>query len=564
MAEPMSPLPYPENIDLASQIEFDSAGGKIWLDQQRMTLFSLTALAQLRGELIETIGRERAKGFFIRQGYKMGMADAQIAKQLRKGSKEDGFLAGPQLHALRGMVKVEVIELEIGEDTFHGVIDWIDSYEVEISLQQSEPENEPVCWNLIGYACGYSSMFMERPIFFQEVECVGCGDQRCRIIGKPTENWPNHDEFKKFFAPDSIIEELQQLRSEVDVLRSNIDETATMTEVIGRSKSFRHALNMVTKVSDSKVSVLLLGETGVGKEVMARTLHKYSDRRDQPFVAINCAAIPPDLIESELFGAEKGAFTGATQTRMGKFERAHGGTIFLDEVVELPPRAQATLLRVLQEGEFERLGDNKTRTVDVRLIAATNENLQLAVEEHRFREDLYYRLNAYPVSVPPLRERKEDIPLFIDYFSTKFQALYNKRVLGFSDRAMETLLNHPWPGNIRELKNIIERSVILVEPHRVIGIEHIFPNTNYAPPKRNGASEALTAQAPDPVQTDSDSSAVLASLLDSGVNFDTLESRLIAAALEKASGNVSKAARLVGLSRPAFAYRLKKSKEDKP
>lgn len=182
-----------------------------------------------------------------------------------------------------------------------------------------------------------------------------------------------------------------------------------MTEVIGRSKSFRHALNMVTKVSDSKVSVLLLGETGVGKEVMARTLHKYSDRRDQPFVAINCAAIPPDLIESELFGAEKGAFTGATQTRMGKFERAHGGTIFLDEVVELPPRAQATLLRVLQEGEFERLGDNKTRTVDVRLIAATNENLQLAVEEHRFREDLYYRLNAYPVSVPPLRERKKEI-----------------------------------------------------------------------------------------------------------------------------------------------------------
>lgn len=554
----MPPIKYPENIDLSSQIEFDSPGGKIWLDQQRMTLFSLTALGQLRKELIATIGRERAKGFFIRQGYEMGIADAQLAQQLRpEQSKENIFLAGPQLHALRGMVKVDVIELDIDGDDFHSVIDWIDSYEVEISLQQSETEHEPVCWSLIGYACGYGSMFMGRPIFFQEVECVGCGDQRCRIIGKPAEEWDNHEEFKQFFAADNIIEELQKLRSEVDVLRSNIDDPGTLTEIIGRSKSFRHSLNLVMKVSDSKVSVLLLGETGVGKEVMARTLHKHSDRRDKPFVAINCAAIPPDLIESELFGAEKGAYTGATQTRIGKFERAHGGTIFLDEVAELPPRAQATLLRVLQEGELERLGDNKTRKVDVRLIAATNEDLQLAVTEHRFREDLYYRLNAYPVSVPPLRERKEDIPLFISHFSTKFQALYNKRVLGFSDKAMEALLNHHWPGNIRELKNIIERSLILVESHKVIGVEHIFPNTNYIPSERNEEHFSTDVGADGQVEQHANSSELLNSMLDAGMDMKAMEAQLIKTALENAKGNVSKAARMLGLSRPAFAYRLK-------
>ena len=318
---------------------------------------------------------------------------------------------------------------------------------------------------------------------------------------------------------------------------------------------------MVTKASDSKVSVLLLGETGVGKEVMARAVHKTSDRADKPFIAFNCAAIPPDLIEAELFGVEKGAYTGATQSRMGRFERADQGTIFLDEVVELTPRAQATLLRVLQEGELERVGDNKVRQVDVRVVAATNEDLSVAVAEGRFRADLYYRLSAYPINIPPLRDRKEDISLFVHHFLEKYETLYHKNIMGVSDRGMEQLLEYSWPGNIRELENVVERAVILAETNGVIGMDSMFPGASHT------SSENKIIDASGRLQNQDFSDGIngevlVESLLESGFQLEEFERNVLTSAMNKTGGNVSKAARLVGLSRPAFAYRMKKFNTD--
>lgn len=537
--------------DVDSEVRF-SDQGKVWLNEQRIILFSLAALAHFRREVYDTIGPERCKAFFIRLGYQVGILDGEMARQQSEDfSFEKRFMLGPTLHALRGMVLPHILDLDLGEETgnFYCDVQWDNSYEVEICQSDFGLMDEPACWNLVGYASGYSSVIMQREIYFQEDECRACGDERCHVIGRPAEEWDNYHQYKHYFEPDGLLEELRELQSHVDVLRTNWEDNESLTDIIGQSKPFRQALNMVTKAADSKVSVLLLGETGVGKEVMARALHRSSDRADEPFIAINCAAIPPDLIETELFGVEKGAYTGADKARAGRFERADRGTIFLDEVVELTPRAQATLLRVLQEGEFERVGDNKVREIEVRVVAATNEDLSDAVDQGRFRADLYYRLSAYPINIPSLRERKEDIPLFVNHFLEKYQALYNKKLRGISDRGMEQLTTYNWPGNIRELENVVERAVIITESHSMIGMDAILPDS------ASSQHEAVQS---------ADTSVVLGSeflyesLLEGDFDLEAFEAGIIKAALERAGGNVSRAARLVGMTRPAFAYRLKK------
>ena len=245
-------------------------------------------------------------------------------------------------------------------------------------------------------------------------------------------------------------------------------------DVTGISPGFRAAYDLLKQAAGSNITVLLQGETGVGKEVFARSLHEMSSRSGKPFVAVNCAAIPHELVESELFGVEKGAFTGALVSRPGRFERADGGTLFLDEIGDLPASAQAKLLRVLQEGEIERLGDQKTRKINVRLVAATNANLQDQVKEGRFRSDLYYRLNAYQILIPPLRERKQDIPLLAKHFLARHTAVHGKKLRGFTDKAKRALLGYPWPGNIRELQNTVERGVILAPGGTRIEVNHLF------------------------------------------------------------------------------------------
>jgi len=253
----------------------------------------------------------------------------------------------------------------------------------------------------------------------------------------------------------------ERTQNENLVLREEIDRSSMFEEIVGSSEPLRRVLSQVAKVAPTDSTVLILGETGTGKELIARAIHKRSNRSGRAFIRVNCAAIPPSLIASELFGHEKGAFTGATQRRVGRFESADSGTIFLDEVGDLPPETQIALLRVLQEREFERVGGSQTVPVDVRVVAATNADLSAAVAEGTFRQDLFYRLNVFPIQVPALRERDDDIPLLVEYLIDRYAQAAGKKIKNISKGTLDLFQNYDWPGNVRELQNVIERAVIL-------------------------------------------------------------------------------------------------------
>ena len=274
-------------------------------------------------------------------------------------------------------------------------------------------------------------------------------------------------QISRWYIAGTDIEERKQaeerLRSENVALREEIDKASMFEEIVGTSPALKSVLSRISKVAPSDSTVLITGETGTGKELVARAIHRRSGRASRAFVSVNCAAIPCDLIASELFGHEKGAFTGATQQRLGRFELANGGTLFLDEVGELPPETQIALLRVLQEHEFERVGGTRPMRADVRVIAATNRDLQAAISAGSFRSDLFYRLYVFPIEIPALRERKEDIRLLVEYFIDRYARKAGKNITSIDKKTLGLLESYPWPGNIRELQNVIERSVIVCE-----------------------------------------------------------------------------------------------------
>ena len=286
--------------------------------------------------------------------------------------------------------------------------------------------------------------------------------QRLRLVGEIFSNALSRkqadESLHKAFAEIKTLQ--QQLQAENLYLREEIKGAHNFDEIIGQSDVLKSVLFRVEQVAPSDATVLILGETGVGKELVARAIHQLSPRNARPLVKVDCAALPANLIESELFGHEKGAFTGAEAQRVGRFEVAHGGTLFLDEIGELPPALQTKLLRVLQDGEFERLGSSQTISVDVRVIAATNRDLEEDLGSGRFRKDLYYRLQVFPITVPPLRDRREDIPLLVRFFVERFARKSGKAIDTVPAEAMEALQRYPWPGNVRELQNVIERAVI--------------------------------------------------------------------------------------------------------
>ncbi|HZU39348.1 MAG TPA: sigma 54-interacting transcriptional regulator [Gemmataceae bacterium] len=267
-------------------------------------------------------------------------------------------------------------------------------------------------------------------------------------------------------------------------LQDEIKSAHNFEEVIGQSAALQAVLDKVRSVAPTDASVLITGETGTGKELIARAIHSASKRRDKPLIKINCAAFPTGLVESELFGHEKGAFTGAIARRSGRFELADGGTIFLDEIGEIPPETQVKLLRVLQEREFDRVGGGSPIKVDIRILAATNRDLLQAVREKTFREDLYYRLSVFPIPLPPLRERKEDIPLLVHFLVHKFAARIGKHIDAVTEQTMRRLIDYPWPGNIRELENILERAVILARGASLVIAPDFLPLSDAAPADR--------------------------------------------------------------------------------
>ena len=298
--------------DLINQIRFDVENGKIWFCEQRMLLSHAYALWRLREDLVESLGKERAKRFFMRYGYYAGVQDAETAQKVRPYSDpKDAFLVGPQLHTTRGMVKVTPITLDIDikHGKFYGVFTWEDSFEVAYHKKKNGISQEPVCWALLGYASGYSSYFMGKQIAFTETQCEAMGHTHCHIIGKPIEEWDETTDLERSMLPDPVEEELFSLRSELDELKhrkqNDLLEQDSLFDAVGESPAFRHVCEMLNKASKSKAAVLLEGETGVGKEAFAKGLHAGSDRSNQPFVAINCACIPPELIEAELFGVER-------------------------------------------------------------------------------------------------------------------------------------------------------------------------------------------------------------------------------------------------------------------
>ena len=326
--------------------------------------------------------------------------------------------------------------------------------------------------------------------------------------------------------------EIKNLRTENIELRAELSRRYEYDNIVGRSEAMREIFGTIDRVAPTRSTVLLCGESGVGKGMIARAIHHHSPRSSKPFVKIDCTSIPENLMESELFGYEKGAFTGANTTKPGKFEQADGGTVFLDEIGDVPGPVQVKLLRVLQEREFERLGSNKTRHIDVRVLAATNVDLRAALEQGRFREDLYYRLNVLPINIPPLRDRKEDIPFLASHFIGKYQKDLGSQVESISDAAMQKLMEHRWEGNVRELENVIERSMVLATG-KVLEASDI--KLDMAPKSRPAAID---------------------SFLPEGQTLDQFEQSIIKEALHRASGNKSQAARLLGLTRNALRYRL--------
>jgi len=315
--------------------------------------------------------------------------------------------------------------------------------------------------------------------------------------------------------------------------------------IIGESEPMRAVYEVIEKVADTPSTVLITGESGTGKELIARALHENSARKHKPFVSVNCAAIPPDLLESELFGYEKGAFTGAVTSKPGRFELAHGGTLFLDEIAEIPVSMQVKLLRALQEQQFERVGGIKTISVNVRLIAATNRDLKASIAEGGFREDLYYRLNVVHVHLPPLRERPSDIPLLVDHFIEKFNAKLDRSVTGFDPDALQQLLGYTWPGNIRELENIVERCMIFAADGDV-GAQHLPAEIRDVDGPSHGVVAGIDVT---PGETGLKEAVREATL--------KLERAFIVRALEQTGGNVTHTARLLKISRKSLQNKMK-------
>lgn len=581
MPESENELRFPEIRDLAEQLHFSPSEGRIWLTDRRMILVHAEAFTALRQELIESYGPEAARGLLTRIGYAAGCRDAELAWKVRGSSDTltDVWIAGAQLHSLEGMVHTEVVRGDIDSKSGKCFVEflWKNSVESEAHVGVYGLGSEPCCWMGVGYSSGFLSTCMGKRVLVREVECRSMGAAQCRAIAKPANEWDNPEDDLKYFeprqpnhprasAPPSSRSRSHQHAAHKAVAAS----VPTATDIVGASASFNAILHKILRVAPTNATILLLGESGVGKSRFAREVHKNSKRSQGPFIEVNCAAIPEQLIESELFGVERGAFSGAIESRAGRFEIADGGTLFLDEIATLSPTAQGKLLRVLQTGEMERLGSTKTLRINVRVIAATNENLQKAVKEGRFREDLFYRLNVFPILIPPLRERKDDLPVLLEHCINKFSQFHGRTITGVTSRALQAILSYSWPGNIREFENVIERGLILADDGSPLDIFHLFSvdgsiesqeimslsdmGSLVSKSVQNSWGESPAAT----LQTDNLNNWAEELVGQGKATLSDVEDALVRAAVSKAGGNISKAAQLLRVTRNQMDYRVKK------
>jgi DNA-binding NtrC family response regulator len=475
-----------ERLDLTEVLDFRPDKGIIQLHEQRVVILSAAAMGLLRKELIETLGLETARRLFLRFGYADGYHDAvSLRDRSHWTSPIEGLRAGAALHRLEGIVRAEIVSIEHDATSgrFEEDVVWHDSYAADQHVHHYGKSDTPVCWSLVGYASGYASACLGQEIYFRESGCVGQGAKTCSVAGKDAKSWGDSLEELRFdFQGADLGREVERLRQtvhrqlqelerrerhvarrerELDLLRERVARHADAKHFVAGSAAMQEVLELAGRVAPLDTTVLVQGESGTGKEFIVRMIHEQSPRAGAPFVSINCAALTETLLESELFGHVRGAFTGAVREKAGLFEVAGNGTLFLDEVGEVAPTVQAKLLRALQEREIRRVGAERDIKVNARVVAATNRDLRAAVAAGTFREDLYFRLGAFVITVPPLRERREDIPRLVLDFVRRSAARVKKDVRNASADTMTALINYHWPGNVRELEHAIERAVIV-------------------------------------------------------------------------------------------------------
>jgi DNA-binding NtrC family response regulator len=470
------------DLDLRELLHFDPQGGVIRFGSQRALLLDAVAIGLLRQELIETLGRSAARGILTRFGYAHGWRTATTLRgDFAWDDEREWRTAGGRLHTLQGLVIVRAPGPgEAAEKPPVGDSIWHESYEAEQHLLFRGQADEPVCWTLTGFASGYLSCAHGREVLCVEERCCGKGDAVCRLVGRFREDWGDAvaSELSSYYQKACLDEALGRVTDEIKRLEKRLrsrqkelgPKTAAATDssgLVAQSATMRRVMDLARRVAKVESTVLLTGESGVGKERIARLIHAESARVGGPFVAINCGAVPEGLLESELFGHARGSFTGASQDRPGLFEAAQGGTLFLDEIGEVPPSMQVKLLRALQEREVRRVGENKSRPVEVRVLAATNRDLVSEVNAARFRQDLYYRLRVVEIRVPPLRERREDILPLARTFLQEAAGRARRKVTSLTPAAANQLVRYGWPGNVRELENAIERAVVLADGSRI-------------------------------------------------------------------------------------------------
>jgi DNA-binding NtrC family response regulator len=463
------------DLDLRELLDLDPKGGILRFAGQRVLLLDAVALGLLRKALIDRLGARAARALLTHFGFAHGWRTAESLRDAFPwDSDQEWRAAGGRLHTLQGQVIVEPAKRRVGDGPapFAEAL-WRDSYEAEQHLLLVGQSDEPVCWTLCGFASGYLSRANGRAFYCIEERCRGKGDAACRVVGRSREEWgeaiePHLPFFEKDCLRGQLGELAEALKRAEQQLRSRKRELARVTafadEVVGmtaRSEPMRRVLDLARRAAKVDSTVLVTGESGAGKERIARLIHDESARAGGPFVAVNCAAVSEGLLESELFGHVRGAFTGATQDRAGLFEAAGGGTLFLDEVGEVPHAMQVKLLRALQEREVRRVGENRSRAVDVRVVAATNRDLAVELAAGRFRKDLYYRLRVIELRVPPLRERRDDILPLARMLVDEAKRRTGRKLCGLSPKAADQLLRYEWPGNVREMQNAIERAVAL-------------------------------------------------------------------------------------------------------
>jgi len=525
------------DLDLRRVFSFSPKGGTIQFMGHRALIIDALAMGLLRKELIDNLGTFSARNILTRMGYAHGWATADNLDKEYPELLQDGQ-CGPTLHMLQGVVNVAKCEMTF-EPSFRMSICWQDSYEADQHLLHEGIAHNPVCWTLAGYVSGYCSRMLKQEVYCLETQCSATGSAVCLSETRTREDWGEKiEEHLPFFRSDTInsmlhevTEKLVNTEKHLKMQRILLDRDLGCCGLAVKSKVMRKALDLAKRIAKVESSVVITGESGVGKERIARIIHSESSRALRPFVAINCSAVTETLLESEFFGHARGAFTGANRDRIGLFEAANGGTLFLDEVGEISPGMQAKLLRVLQEKEIRRVGENSSRPVDVRIISATNRDLGNEVSAGRFREDLYYRLCIFELVVPALRERQEDILLLARCFLDKSTQKIGKEIIGFQPEVTDRLIQYEWPGNVRQLENTIEHAVVLCQGKR-IGLDDL--------PKavRSAQGGGIVANAIRKI--------------------DDLEREQILAAIKLLDGDKTEAAKQLGISLSSLYQKLKR------